>query len=215
VTTQSPEWLTIREAALVLGVSDLTVRRRIKCGILQSRLEHGKYAVLLENADAGHRRPQSVAATNQTTQPHVSSQSTQLDQPIGIDYAESETSPVGAVPPWPPSQSARKVPIGAVPPWSPSRHSPGASFFDVARFVEEHVHLAEAAGRAEALERRVTDLEQQSLVDRDTIIVLSNRNGWLESKLEERESHLRLLSDLRAAQPWWKRLFRSARSEAV
>lgn len=50
MTSQSGEWLSIREAAVRLGTSELTVRRRIKDGRLEHRLEGGKYFVLLPAA---------------------------------------------------------------------------------------------------------------------------------------------------------------------
>lgn len=45
MSTQRSGWLTIREAAHALGVSDLTIRRRIKDGRVAYKLENGKYYV--------------------------------------------------------------------------------------------------------------------------------------------------------------------------
>jgi excisionase family DNA binding protein len=50
MTTQTDEWLTIRQAADRLGLSDLSVRRRIKDGRLAHRLVDGKYYVSLTAA---------------------------------------------------------------------------------------------------------------------------------------------------------------------
>jgi excisionase family DNA binding protein len=47
MTTHADEWLTIRQAADRLGLSDLSVRRRIKDGRLAHRLVDGKYFVNL------------------------------------------------------------------------------------------------------------------------------------------------------------------------
>lgn len=45
MTDQPNGWLTIREAALALQVSELTIRRRIKDGKVAHRLTNGKYYV--------------------------------------------------------------------------------------------------------------------------------------------------------------------------
>jgi predicted RNase H-like nuclease (RuvC/YqgF family) len=47
-TRPSPGWLTIRQAAAALNVSELTIRRRIKDGKVAHRLESGKYFVNLD-----------------------------------------------------------------------------------------------------------------------------------------------------------------------
>lgn len=49
--------MTIREAALAWGVSELTVRRRIKDGKLVSRLDSGKYYVRQGKAPAPVQEP--------------------------------------------------------------------------------------------------------------------------------------------------------------
>jgi hypothetical protein len=52
MSTQIDEWLTIRQAAEHLGLSDLSVRRRIKDGRLAHRLVDGKYYVNVTLAPA-------------------------------------------------------------------------------------------------------------------------------------------------------------------
>src|SRR5579875_1450408 len=47
MTNQTDGWLTIREAALQLRVSELTIRRRIKDGRVAHRLDGGKYYINL------------------------------------------------------------------------------------------------------------------------------------------------------------------------
>ena len=51
MTNQAQRWCTIRQASLELGVSELTIRRRIKDGKTTHRLENGKYYVRLETSN--------------------------------------------------------------------------------------------------------------------------------------------------------------------
>ena len=48
LSAERGEWLKLSDAAYSLGVSEITLRRRIKSGRLQSELRNGKYQVYLE-----------------------------------------------------------------------------------------------------------------------------------------------------------------------
>lgn len=84
---------------------------------------------------------------------------------------------------------------------------PGSARVSIEQFLPEYGRVAEIAGRASVLEERLKEiaLENQSL--RDNILSLAGRNGWLESKLEERENELRMLADSRKKRSFWSRLF--------
>lgn len=168
---QSNEWLTIREAALALGVSELTVRRRIKDRRVVHRLVDGKYFVNLaaeapRNGHAHHEPDRASAeAPNRVT-----------DQP--------------------PDQSAGN---GLGPGFGRG--------LDLEALLSEHARLAEQAGRAGILEDQLHELTQRYSALQEGIVSLATRNGWLESKLEEREQTLKLLTDSAKRRPWWKRIF--------
>jgi chromosome segregation ATPase len=89
-----------------------------------------------------------------------------------------------------------------------SPHS-GAPGFNVDALLEEHARLAEMAGRARLLEDQLAQLSARHEELREGMLSLAGRNGWLESKLEERESELKLLTDEQPRTSWWKRLFGS------
>ena len=157
MTTHQDGWLTIREASISLGVSELTIRRRIKGGRVAHRLENGKYWVNLD-----------VAAP--AVQP-----------PAPSDNDENQ----------------------------PATPHPGAAHGrpEVAGLLPEYGRLAERAGRAGALEEAVRRLEEQRSGLEQSLIALAGRNGWLESRLEERERDLKLLTDRQHKPSRWKRLF--------
>jgi excisionase family DNA binding protein len=167
MTNHVNEWLTIREAAMRLGVSDLTIRRRIKSGSLSHRLDSGKYLVNLAGAAAGDSNGGSKREVASDTEP-------QLVKPEGRS----------------PEESAAAV----------------GPKLDLDSLITHHRRLAEEAGRAALLREQLEKLEQQNAVLREGIVALSNRNGWLESKLEEREQAIKLLTDSQHRRPWWKRL---------
>lgn len=150
-------WLTIREAALALGTSELTVRRRIKDGRLTGRLENGKYYVRL---------------TDRSDEPAPS----------------LEVSPEAHVAPT----------------------NGGAAPVDMAAILAEQTRLAELAGRASFLQEHLRALEERYTALQEGALALANRNGWLESKLEEREEEIKLLEDSRQKASWLKRLFSRA-----
>jgi hypothetical protein len=161
LTTQTESnqngWLTIREAALALGISELTVRRRIKDGRVDSKLENGKYYVRLGEPRA--KRPAAVPAP-----------------PAAVSAAGDDPAP----------------PAAAV---------------DLESMLQEQVRLAELAGRARLLEEQLRQMEARYAALQEGALSLSNRNGWLESKLEERETEIKLLEDSRHRRRWWRRLF--------
>ena len=51
MTTQMNKPLTIKEYAASQGLSETTVRRRIRAGGLDARLEHGRYFIYGQNGD--------------------------------------------------------------------------------------------------------------------------------------------------------------------
>lgn len=156
-------WMTIREAALAWGVSELTVRRRIKDGKLISRLDNGKYYV---REGAAPPAPQEPA--NHGEEP-------QAVQPVGSS---------------PPSAARPAINLDAL--------------------VAEHRKLAERAGRAALLEDQLRQLEARYAQLQEGTVSLANRNGWLESKLDERDREIKLLQDSQKRPSFWKRLFGTA-----
>ncbi len=185
MTNHSRDWLTIREAALALGVSELTIRRRIKDGKLAHRLVGGKYYVdltALERSSAGGRL--GVLPDQSPDQPGDQA----IDQPADRrrDHVSGQ-----------PTDQSRLN--GA--------RADGASALDLGTLLAEHARLAEMAGRAELLEQQLRQLEERHAALQEGALSLATRNGWLESKLEEREQDLKLLTDSRAKRSWWKRVF--------
>lgn len=148
------QWLTIREAAQLLNISELTVRRRIKDGKVAHRLEHGKYLI-------------------------------NLSRPV--------------------TSTPEPVPTETDPEERAGRHL--APLADVRALLPDIAQLAREAGRASALEEQLRELERRCKTLEDNTLSLSNRNGWLESKLDEREREVKLLTDSQHRPPWWKRLF--------
>lgn len=216
MSNQSTDWLSIREAAVVLGVSDLTVRRRIKDGRIAHRLIDGKYYVNLgkpastPKLGAGHHVDhidQSDAdcslinqATDHGTEPErlvpAVRETNGRSNGRGGPY---ETVPYEGVP-------HQSVPFGRAPHDGSVPDAPAAAL-DLDALLSEHTRLAEQAGRVAALEGQLHDLSRRRRELEELTLTLSNRNGWLESKLEEREQHIKLLAD-HQKRPWWKRLFR-------
>jgi hypothetical protein len=162
--TTHDDWMTIREAALAWGVSELTVRRRIKDGKLRSRLLDGKYYVQQAN---GASPPAPTAS-----QPAL----------------ESTATPAKDAP-------------------SPSAAHAERPAINLDALVAEHRRLAEQAGRAALLEEQLRSLQERYAQLQDGAVSLANRNGWLESKLDEREREIKLLEDSRPKPSFWQRLF--------
>lgn len=176
--SDEPQWITIREAALALGTSELTIRRRIKSGRISSRLEAGKYYVRLGEEPL---EPPAVSAPE--------------THPEEREPRESR----------PPAPSGRETRPAALEPVAPSESS--TSSFDLTAFVADHQRLAESAGRAALLEEQLRTLEERYTALQDGALALSNRNGWLESKLEEREREIKLLTDSQHRVSWFRRIF--------
>jgi excisionase family DNA binding protein len=166
VTNHTNGWLTIREAALALGISELTIRRRIKDGRLPHRLDNGKYYVTLASQSEDEQ-----PAARQTDQRRVTNHMRNADR------ARSDLIT---------RDSHQTVDLDAL--------------------LAEHARLAETAGKAAVLQDRVQELEERHRSLQDGIVALANRNGWLESKLDEREREIKLLSDSSRRQSWWRRL---------
>lgn len=164
MTNQEGDWLSIREAAITLGVSELTVRRRIKDGRMPHRLSSGKYFVSLNGSSPGPDGNTSRGANDYSAD--------QAEKP-----AKKRTRPT-------PEAGEQLTPLPA-----------------------EHTRLAEAAGRARALEEQLRQLEKHYQELQQGALSLASRNGWLESKLEEREASIRLLSDDGHGSSWWRRIF--------
>ena len=169
MTDQRDEWLTIRQAATRLDVSELTIRRRIKDGTFPHRLANGKYLVRV--------------------QPRVEPRPIANEEDTPIDQADQ-----------PPSQ-----PSGA----STDRSLAEADqrVIRVDSLLHDYSRAVERAGQATLLERQVQELQAENASLQETLLGLAGRNGWLESRLDERESELKLLTDERHRPPWWKRLF--------
>lgn len=159
--TTHDEWMTIREASLAWGVSELTVRRRIKDGKLMSRLDNGKYYV----------RPGTA--------------------PVKASEPATDTSERGAA---------------QDPVTSPPREQPA---INLDALVAEHRKLAEQAGRAALLEEQLHSLQERYAQLQEGTVSLANRNGWLESKLDERDREVKLLQDSQKRPSFWRRLFGS------
>lgn len=158
MSNQSGEWLSIREAALALGTSELTVRRRVKDGRLPSRLDRGKYYVQVSGA---------------------------APEPVGrapLEFPQRDETPP-------------RPPVG----------SPALNLDSV---FAEHARLAEIAGKAQSLEEQLKMLQHGYATLQEGAMALANRNGWLESKLEERNLEIKLLTDGRTKPSWWRRWFR-------
>ncbi|HLJ68045.1 MAG TPA: hypothetical protein VKX16_11860 [Chloroflexota bacterium] len=155
MTNHDDEWLTIREASLRLGVSELTIRRRIKQRKLAFRMREGKYFV---NPSVRLSAPEPG------------------DGPPAAPHVELDREPMAAT--------------------------------DISgELVSQLTALAERAGRSAALEERVARLESENEMLRESALALSNRNGWLQGKLEERESEIKLLTDSAPRKSWLRRLF--------
>jgi hypothetical protein len=197
MTNQPTRWMTIREASLALAVSELTIRRRIKDGRLVHRLVNGKYYIDLQST------PGSLDAADGTeTDPRNLTdqldQTTSLAASVPIGAAQKDGNGVD-------TSSVRSLPAEGIAPDSMDR--PRAAGFDLDALLAEHARLAEVAGRARLLEDQLAQLSERHEELRAGMLSLAGRNGWLESKLEERESEIKLLTDEQPRASWWKRLF--------
>jgi hypothetical protein len=160
--------MSIREASLALGVSELTIRRRIKTGRLANRLQNGKYYVNFDLTVEPQPQPEH--------RPDAS-------RPAPTDQSEPETASSSL-----PTSQRDTTPLEL--------------------FLPEYARLAEQAGRAAILGDEVRRLQEEQRELQESLIALAGRNGWLESRLEEREEQLRMLEDSRPRRRWWHRLTR-------
>jgi phage shock protein A len=71
----------------------------------------------------------------------------------------------------------------------------------------DYTRLAEIAGRATLLEEQLRQLQQQYAATQENTLALATRNGWLESKLEERDQAIKLLTDSKPRRSLWRRIF--------
>jgi excisionase family DNA binding protein len=197
VTNHGEEWLTIREASIAMGVSELTIRRRIKDGRMVHRMVGGKYYVnpriqppVRESGAARLRGPAlhpGRAAERVPSPPNGPAQrrapARQSDHDAGEEIA--------------PRASQAQPPTQAL--------GEGIALESI---LAEYARVAERAGRASLLEQRVAELASDCEDLRGHVLALTGRNGWLESKLEERESEVRLLTQRDSRPGFWRRLFR-------
>jgi excisionase family DNA binding protein len=176
MTDQNDDWLTIREASLAIGVSELTIRRRIKDGKIAHRMVGGKYYVNRSLPPLAASVPDDSGGTGRTRTEPLSLRPDATSGHGTNDHGENGPS------------LPSEVPFQAV--------------------LADYGRLAERAGRATLLAERLDELSRECETLRASVLALTGRNGWLESKLEERESQMKLLSD-RATKPrLWRRLFR-------
>jgi excisionase family DNA binding protein len=201
MTNHQTTWMTIREAALALGVSELTVRRRIKDGRLRHQLVNGKYYIdlgssptMLESEDGSDDHSELVISRDDQAAPRMigptsrKRQSTKTHESLEPDVVQTtgrESDEIRLTP--------NDYPLRGI---------------DLDALLAEHARLAEAAGRAALLQQQYAELNERHEELRTGMLSLAGRNGWLESKLEERESEIKLLSDHLPRVSWWKRLFR-------
>jgi excisionase family DNA binding protein len=201
MTNHQATWMTIREAALALGVSELTVRRRIKDGRLRHQLINGKYYIdlrssptMLGTEDASDDHSQRLISRDDQAAPRMIGPMTR--QPQGVKTHESREPEVVQT-------GTRELEEPRIAPDDfPLRG------IDLDTLLAEHARLAEVAGRAGLLQEQYAELSARHEELRTGMLSLAGRNGWLESKLEERESEIKLLADDQPRVSWWKRLFR-------
>ncbi|HZS94706.1 MAG TPA: helix-turn-helix domain-containing protein [Chloroflexota bacterium] len=216
MTNQGNGWLTIREAALQLGVSELTIRRRIKDGKVAHRLENGKYYI---NFDLPVSTAHGAAEARSPSRPTAASISPSGRAQIAPTDRVPETNPVdgralqanrdGATVPTGDNVAEPSVATQSSPPRPRTGEGVGGEgpHLNLDALLGEHRRLAEQVGRGSLLAERVRELEAREAQLQESLVALSNRNGWLESKLEEREREVKLLTDGNRRVSWWRRLF--------
>lgn len=203
MTNQETTWMTIREAALALAVSELTVRRRIKDGRLRHQLVNGKYFVDLQSSpgmlgsgeDSDHRAEENTGRDVQGT-PTMISRTSQRSLNIESRHSLDE-------------QHTGLDALAAAVDDPHYGDRPSAPGFDLDALLAEHGRMAEIAGRAQLLQDQYAELTARHEELQAGMLSLAGRNGWLESKLEDRESEIKLLTDQQPRLSWWKRLFRT------
>jgi excisionase family DNA binding protein len=202
MTSQETKWMTIREAALALAVSELTVRRRIKDGRLRHQLVNGKYFVDLQSTTG-------MLESDEDSRDHSGDQFDRGDQappfmtsPVNRRGRGGET--LRALTPHAAGPGSAGIDTDELE-LGESRPHAG---IDIDALLVEQARLAEIAGRAGLLQEQYSELSARHEELRAGMLSLAGRNGWLESKLEERESEIKLLTDQQPHVPWWKRLFR-------
>lgn len=201
MTNQETNWMTIREAALALAVSELTVRRRIKDGRLRHKLINGKYFIDLQSSPG-------MIGSGEDAVDHSEQLTTRDDQAAPQMITQNRRRVRSTQPPVDRSQGdTRHEPGSNENRERPSPDGATESGIDLDALLAEHARLAEVAGRAGLLQEQYAELSARHEELRAGMLSLAGRNGWLESKLEERESELKLLTDQQRRSPWWKRLF--------
>ena len=200
MTNHETTWMTIREAALALGVSELTVRRRIKDGRLRHQLINGKYFIDLASSP-------TMPAAEERLDDHSGHMINRGDQAAPRMIGPVNRKPQRTEPPQTPAPDASQGGEYTPSPnqlGSEDRYAPG---LDLDALLTEHARLAEVAGRAQLLQEQYAELSARHEELRSGMLSLAGRNGWLEGKLEERESEIKLLTDGQPRPPWWKRMF--------
>jgi excisionase family DNA binding protein len=185
VTNQDSNWLSIREAALAAGVSELTIRRRIKDGKIPHRLVGGKYFVADTALHTSRQRGVPEAGTNHRIKLVPDKLSSHADRAPSarVSSQPDDQSPVNGTT----SNDAPRLNLDAL--------------------LLDYTRLAEIAGRATLLEEQLRQLQQQYAATQENTLALATRNGWLESKLEERDEAIKLLTDSKPRRSLWRRIF--------
>ncbi len=192
-------WMTLREAAAALSVSELTIRRRIKSGSVEHRLVDGKY--LIDISSFARRSARSVAPDNGAGEHVPTPESFRPASEAGREQrTRSEHDTGRAIK----SRAVRRNGDAETKHVAPAGSS---STVDIDALLAQLARLAEEAGRARLLEEQLAHITERHDALYQDMTVLANRNGWLQGKLEERESDLKLLENGRRSSPWWKRLF--------
>lgn len=197
MTDHESNWVTIREGALALGVSELTVRRRIKDGRIAHRLLNGKYFIDLQSAPESSSRDDQVGGVTSQRPGSSTDVTEKRQQPTDLAGARDGHR----------TEHHEQHDVSGGTRGNGFNHDPIPLPFNIDVLLAEHARLAEIAGRAKLLEDQFAELSARHEELRAGMVSLAGRNGWLESKLEERESEIKLLTDEQPRLSWWKRLF--------
>jgi hypothetical protein len=86
---ETTEWMKLGDAAYALGVSEITLRRKVKCGKISHEMRDGKYYILLQkNPETGKyldSNPENYVSTlAQTTSPSNEQRMMALQREIEI-----------------------------------------------------------------------------------------------------------------------------------
>lgn len=61
------QWMKLTDAAFALGVSEITIRRRIKTGRIPHEFQEGKYFVYVDDANASSQPPHGPEPSSMAT----------------------------------------------------------------------------------------------------------------------------------------------------